>query len=518
MKRLLVPLLFVCGLPAAPPARPPRQPKLVLAIVVDQFRYDYLTRFRKDYTAGFARMLDRGAVFTDAHYIHVPTVTAVGHSTFLSGAPPSLSGIIANDWFDRETGKRVTSVSDPAVKLLGGSPGRGASSPRRLLVSTLGDELKMSGKASKVIGISIKDRSAILPAGRMADAAYWYDDAANTWVSSTWYFEDLPQWVKDLNTGRPAAKFAGVAWKPFAGAPDAPPFCIFGTDPCKTIENTPFGNEILEEFAERAIASERLGQHSATDLLAVSFSANDYVGHRTGPDSPEVRDISIRTDRTLGKLLDFVDARLGPGNTLVILTADHGVAPIPEVNQARKMPGGWLSSRELSQVLLDALTKKYGPGSWLAPGLGSWGIYLNLELIHEKKLEEADVERTGAEALRAVPHILRVYTRTQLLSGQLPNDDVSRGVRIGFFAQRSANLFLVGEPYYVFGEPGVRTSHGSPFNYDTHVPVIFMGPRIKPGNYHAKIAVNDIAPTLATILGVESPSGSIGRVLTELLQ
>src|SRR5258706_2723491 len=202
MKRLPVVFLALTFLSAQPPTL--QKPKLLLAVVVDQFRYDYLLRFRADYKAGFARILEHGAVFTDAHHQHLPTVTAVGHAAFLSGAPPSMSGIVANEWYDRETGKQITSVSDSNTQLLGGKPGTTGASPRRLIVSTIGDELKMSGKGVKVIGISIKDRSAILPVGHMADAAYWFDDATGNWVSSTYYFKDLPQWVKDYNKSRPA--------------------------------------------------------------------------------------------------------------------------------------------------------------------------------------------------------------------------------------------------------------------------------------------------------------------------
>ena len=337
-----------------------RKPKLILAIVIDQFRYDYLLRFRADYHAGLARLLDKGAVFTDAHYLHAATVTAVGHSTFLTGATPSISGIIANEWYDRASGQTVTSVSDPETKLVGGTPGRTGSSPRRLLVSTVGDELKIQRPESKVIGVSIKDRSAILPAGHQADGAYWYDDNAKAWVTSSYYRDELPDWAKKLNNEHPSMRYVGAKWLPFDAKDDsAKPFCsmVSGTEVrfCASIEATPWGNDMIEEFAERAIAGENLGQHATTDVLAVSFSSNDYVGHAMGPDDPAVRDISIRTDQLLGKLFDAVERRVGAGNMLVVLTADHGVAPVPEVNQARHMPGGRLNGIQLAQKITDAL-------------------------------------------------------------------------------------------------------------------------------------------------------------------
>ncbi len=513
LARLLLTFLVAAALlPAAPP-------KLVLAIVIDQFRYDYLLRFRADYHSGLARMLDNGAVFTDAHYLHAATVTAVGHGTFLTGATPSISGIIANEWYDRESGQTVTSVSDPATKLVGGNTDRAGSSPRRLLVSTVGDELKIQRGESRVIGISITDRSAILPAGHMADGAYWYDDHANAWVTSSYYRGELPDWAKKLNQEQPAARYAGAKWLPFDAKGDsAKPFCSMTKDTgvrfCGSIEATPWGNEMIEEFAERALEGENLGHHASTDVLAVSFSSNDYVGHAVGPDDPAVRDISIRTDRLLGKLFDAIDGRIGAGNTLVILTADHGVAPVPEVNQARKMPGGRLNGGELTAKITDALAKRFGPGKWLLASSGGM-LYFNQDLIRAQKLDPAEVELVAAEAGLEQHHIARVYTRSQLVDGAVQHDEISRAFSVGFFGQRSGDLFVLQEPYYLFEATG--TSHGTPYDYDNHVPVIFLGPGIKPGKYSTRIAVNDIAPTLAEILKVEQPSGSIGRILSEIL-
>ena len=268
-------------------AAEPKKPKLIVAVVVDQFRYDYLLRFRKDYTSGFKTLLERGAVFDDAHYIHFPTVTAVGHSTFLSGATPAISGIVSNEWYERETAIRVSSVSDPKTELVGAGRKAEGSSPRRMLVSTVGDEIKMSGQTSKVIGVSIKDRAAILPAGHMADGAYWFDDKSKHWVTSTYYSEKLPVWVEKINAGKPAARADNAQWVPFDG--QGKPFCTTGAPTaavpaCRSFEATPWGNEVIEEFAEQALLAEKMGKHEGTDLLAVSFSANDYVGHAMGPD------------------------------------------------------------------------------------------------------------------------------------------------------------------------------------------------------------------------------------------
>jgi predicted AlkP superfamily pyrophosphatase or phosphodiesterase len=516
--RQLLCLLTVLGCLIAAPAGAPRKPKLVLAIVIDQFRYDYLLRFRDGYHAGLDRLLTQGAVFTDAHYPQAATVTAVGHSTFMTGATPSASGIIANEWFDRESGKSVTSVSDPETLLVGGLGERTSASPRGMLVSTVGDELKMSGSDSRVISISIKDRSAVLPGGHMADGAYWYEPDFNAWVTSTYYRETLPEWVNEINREKQYRRYLGTNWLPLDAKPGAPPFCtmVAGGDIryCGALEASPAGNEMIEEFAERAIDGENLGRHAGTDILAVSFSSNDYVGHAVGPDDPAIRDISIRTDILIGKLLDKLEERAGVGNVLVVLTADHGVAPVPEVNQARRMPGGRLSEARLTRRIRDALAKQFGPGDWLMPGPIAMP-YLNLKLIDSHTLDRAEVERVAADAARGEPHIARVYTRAQLLKGEVQQDAISRAFSVGFFAPRSGDLFILPEPYYLFEATG--TGHGTPYDYDNHVPVIFLGPGIKPGTYAARIAATDIAPTLAAILGIETPTSSVGRVLTEIL-
>ena len=518
--RVILSVLITSALWAAP-QQTPRKPRLVLAIIIDQFRYDYLLRFRGEYHSGLARLLDRGAVFTDAHYLHAATVTAVGHSTFLSGAPPSSSGIVGNEWYDRAVGANVTSVSDPTTKLVGGIPGAPGSSPRRMLVSTVPDEVKMQGGDSKTIGISIKDRSAILPAGHMADAAYWYDNDSSNWVTSSYYRPELPEWVKKVNSEHPYRRFIGAQWLPFDAKDDsAKPFCtmVAGTEIryCGSLEATPWGNEMIEEMAERAIAAESLGRHAGVDVLTVSFSSNDYVGHAVGPDSPAVRDISIRTDRLLGKLFEFVDQLAGAGNTLVVLSADHGVAPVPEVNQKRNMPGGRLDKTEVFAKISDALVKRFGPGAWIVPSSPANMPYLNLKLVTSLKLNLADVERVAATAAAGIDHIARVYTAQDLATGAVQQDAISRAFTLSFFGPRAGDLFLLQEPYYLFDATG--TSHGTPYAYDTHVPVLFFGPGIKAGTYSSAIVVNDIAPTLAALLGVAEPSGSIGRVLNEIFQ
>jgi predicted AlkP superfamily pyrophosphatase or phosphodiesterase len=497
---------------AKPAAAAPARPKLLLMIAVDQFRYDYLTRFRKDYNAGLAQLLTQGAVFTNANYEHSPTVTAIGHATMLTGASPVMSGIVGNDWYEKETGKVTTSVEDHATELLG-ADGVGAS-PKRLLVSTVADEIKMAGRGeSKTIGVSLKDRSAILLPGRMADGAYWFSNEEGKWVTSTWYMKALPKWVADHNASRPADQYLGKPWIPAWGKealhklPSTPDTMFYSN-----VEKSPFGNEILEAFAELAIEHEKLGQHEGTDVLTISFSSNDKVGHAYGPDSPEARDLSINTDRMLGKLFAYLDRKVGMKNVLVALTADHGIPPKPELNVARKMPGGRLKDKEFTEVLEKALEAKFGPGKWSVGKKGEL-IYLNPALLEQHGAER--VREAAAEVVRNIPHVLRVYTKDQFLRGQTGQDKASVRSANGYHPTRGADVVAVLEPYWMFGSD--TTSHGAPFGYDTHVPLLLMGPGVKAGRYHGAAAVNDIAPTLATILEVEVPAGSMGRVLSEAL-
>jgi predicted AlkP superfamily pyrophosphatase or phosphodiesterase len=502
-KILLCALAAVCLAGAAP-----KKPKLLLTIVVDQFRYDYLTRFRSEYKGGLARLLTKGAVFTNARYIHVPAITAVGHSTILSGATPSISGIVANDWYDRDEGTHVTSVSDAKTQLLGGKAAAG-SSPRRLLVSTIGDELKMAeGGKPRVYGISLKDRAAILPAGHMADGAFWFDTQSGNFVTSSFYYKDLPGWVKEFNSPRPADKYRGMTWLGHKMPEDR--VRLF-----TELEATPFGNELIEAFAERTMDAAQLGTREFTDVLAVSFSSNDYVGHRYGPDSREVHEIALETDRLLEKLFQAVERQVGADNYLVVFTADHGVAPVPEVNVARKMPGGRIDPAAIKTAVQNAMVKKYGGGDWVA-GSSDFGVYLNPGLIKNLNLNLAEAQTEAARAIQALPHILRVYTQQQMAQGGSLDDAVSQKVANGFNLRRGPDVEFITDAYWVVAA-GTGTGHGSPYSYDTHVPVIFMGTGIRAGQYNESVAVNDIAPTLATLLEIETPSGSVGRVLTEIL-
>ncbi len=504
-------VLASASLHAQPSLLDAERPALVLAIVVDQMRYDYLTRFGAEFDGGLERLVNEGAVFTSGNYGAAPTVTAIGHSTILSGATPSVSGIADNTWYERSEGKNVQSITDETVTPLGGGTG---ASPKRLLVSTIGDELKIAGKGGKTFGVSLKDRSAILPVGRGADGAFWFDSQSGNFVSSTYYFPALPAWAEAFNAGKPADVFAGQEWMG-AVMPDA------GPDLYGAVDTTPFADQLVLDFALQLMDAENLGTDAQTDLLSVSFSAMDYLGHGSGPDTPQMREMVLSIDDKVGALLAAAEARAGRGKVLVVFTADHGVAPVPEENVAKHLPGGRYSVADERSAVEAALGAAFGAGTYIE-GSSALGLYLHRAPVAGKDIDPAAMQRVAADALRHMPHVARVYTRADLESGLLGTGDrIDQLVRNGFNAQHSGDVIVIHEPNWLGGGggPGGGTTHGSPYPYDTHVPMIFWGPEalVKPGLYHDAAAVHDIAPTLATMLGIAQPSGSMGRVLDEIL-
>lgn len=518
--------------------------RLVVGIAIDQFRYDYLTRFEDQFgEGGFKRLLNGGANFTNANYIHTPTFTACGHATFMSGATPAMNGIIANEWYDRETGKVVTSVSDNKTKLLGGNPGASGSSPHRLIGSTLGDEMKRTtiglSAGAKVIGISHKDRSAILPAGKRPDGAYWFSLDNGNFISSDYYFPDLPEWVKRFNREQHCNNYFGAKWErllpaaaynrslPDDAAGENSPFgnvfphVITGgkekleKEFYEDFGTTPFANDYLLDFAKATIENERLGADEVTDLLTISFSANDLVGHKFGPFSQEVQDITLRTDRTIAALLKFLDQKVGAGQWVAALTADHGVAPIPE--QTQKLGyGGRVSSKQITDAIEMALDKQFGEEKWLL-SFTYGNAYLDEAVVARRKITVEEAERVASQAVMKIPGVAECFTHTQLLSGRLPANAIAQSVAHGFFASRNGNLIVIPRPFYLLASTDA-TTHGSPYSYDTHVPVILYGAGITAGSYAHAISPADIAPTLAALLKIEPPSNNVGRILTEAIK
>jgi hypothetical protein len=351
----------------------------------------------------------------------------------------------------------------------------------------------------------------------MADGAYWFDTNTGNFVSSTFYFPALPAWAEKFNSSRAVDQWAGKVWA--NPKPGSKPFATLGKAGEKayynTLDRTPYHNDLLVMFAQAAVEGEGMGQDDIPDVLTISFSANDRVGHSVGPDSDEMHDMTLQTDKTIARLFEYFDKKIGAGNWVLVMTADHGVAPLPEVMQQRKMPGGRIPERIVLNTINAALSAKFGDAQYVI-GRSGPAPYFDYDVIDSKKLNHEEVENAAAAAVRTIPHIYRVYTRTQLRFGSVLDDFVDHRVRNGYNSERGSDLFIVSEPYYLFEASG--TSHGTPYNYDSHVPVIFLGSGVKPGKYHSKVAVNDVAPTLATLLEVETPSGAAGRVLSEMLQ
>ncbi len=535
------------------PLRAAAPPDLVVVISLDQFRHDYLERFRPFFSpGGFNLLLEHGANFADCHFQHSITKTAPGHAVMLTGVHANLNGIIANDWIDRGSFERVSCVGDPAEQIVGLPPPTAARlpgyldpylgrSPRNLLVTTVGDTLKLDrGGRPKVIGISNKDRAAILMSGKLADAAYFME--AGHMVTSTYYMKQLPAWVKAWNDADKARAYFGQTWDrvlPAAdyaiqGADDAPgefdgaglgrsfPKKITGGDDTptpnfyETIFRTPFSSELLADFACAVVENEQLGRRGVTDLLCVSFSATDYIGHDYGPDSHEVMDNVIRTDRILEKFFQFLDAKVGLQHCTIILTADHGTAPLPEhvteLSQGR-IPAGRIDLKQMLVTLEAALDRKFGPraghGGWLVTD-DAWLLVLP-DALKEKNLTSAAVQTVVRDTLLTLDFVEVAYTREQLEAGEVRGELGQRAL-LSFNRERSGDVFYQAKPYFVNKEK-YGTNHGTPYDYDTHVPLLWYGVGVKPGLYSARVGMDDLAPTLAHLLALPAPPLSNGHVL-----
>ncbi|MEW6130986.1 MAG: alkaline phosphatase family protein [Acidobacteriota bacterium] len=517
------------------------KPKLVLVIVVDQFRYDFLERFAdllgRD---GFRRLIEGGAFFTNANYDYVPTYTAPGHASIFTGSVPAQNGIVGNNWFDRETGKNRVMVSDlnaRSVTMKGISETPGSFSPRVLIGTTIGDQIRLSNNfKSKVIAVSQKDRSAILPGGQKPNGAFWYQASDGTFITSDYYASELPAWVKAFNTNTRPDKYFNMKWElsakpeiysraqsqnlPIQKSPlgDKFPYAMNAGEAKPTgkfysaFEYSPYASEHLAEFAEAAIDAEKLGEDEYPDLLSVSFSSPDLIGHAFGPDSREIVDTYIRLDQTIAGLLNFIDRKVGLANTVIAVTGDHGVCPVPEYAKSVGFDADRIPGTRLIETVNKALTKKFGEGKWVQAFVNDQ-LYLDPKVIAQYKADASEVERSAGEAAITVPGVVNFFTRTQITEGDLPTTPIGRRVMNGFNRKRSGDVWIIAKPFYFFMEGTLPTTHGSPYNYDTHVPIIFWGKSVQKGRFSIDCAPSDIAPTLASILGVEMPSNRVGRVL-----
>jgi predicted AlkP superfamily pyrophosphatase or phosphodiesterase len=541
-------LLVNPGRPA-PPRPGEETPRLAVLVVFDQMRADYLTRWEKYFSKeGLGRLQHEGAWFQNCHYPYAYTVTAAGHASLVTGCTPHKHGVIANSWYDRAAGAEVNSVRtdqfrpvpDPNTPV----PLPGAAPVRRLAPS-VGEALLGPPPRGKVVSLSIKDRAAALLAALRASICCWFSTNAGTFVSSTYYGDRLPNWVSEFNRARPQDRWFGRDWQRFrpdldydrlAGPDDVPaegpgikegrtfPHPLSGgADKIsrayyEALTYSPFGNDLLLELALRAIDAEKVGQGSAPDLLCLSFSCNDLIGHTWGPDSQEVFDVTLRSDRIIQRLLEHLDARVGKGRYLLVLSADHGVAPLPELARARgekagRVPPELLSTR--AEAFLNETFNPNGPKLPFIEAVSGLMIYLNRGTLREQKLEQAKVEAALAGWLARQPGVRAAYTNSQLGGGPLKDDPIGESVRQSYYPGRSGDISVVLEPYHLLSGPitsprldTYRASHGTPYDYDTHVPLLVYGPGIRPGVRAERVTPLAAAAILARGLGVRPPAAA----------
>ncbi|MBC7920075.1 MAG: alkaline phosphatase family protein [Ferruginibacter sp.] len=520
--------------PVAPAAVP--RPKLVVGIMVDQMRYDFLYRYWDKYgTGGFKRLVREGYSCENTHYDYVPTYTGPGHAAVYTGTGPATNGIIGNEWFVRQTGKSTYVTDDSTVATVGSASQAGVMSPRNLLSSTVTDELRLSNnRQSKVIGVCLKDRGCILPAGHLANAAYWYDGATGNWITSTYYMSDLPPWLKAFNDRKLSDQYLSKPWTTLL-PPDQYPESLADNQPFELlyagetqsvfphnlpkiketsdydlVRRTPFGNTLTRELAVETIRQEQMGKGKVTDFLALSFSSTDYVGHQFGPHSIESEDTYLRLDQDLAKLLTFLDGWLGKDQVLVFLTADHGVANVPAHLKEMRIPAGIFDARQAVSGVKGFLNEAYGKGDWVAD-YGNGQVYLNRPFIQSKNVSLAEVQRKTADYVAQLAGVAFAVTATELpgLSAQNP---FYRRLQNGYHRARSGDVLLVLEPAWFDGDPASKggTTHGSGYGYDTHVPLLWYGWTIAPGSTVAPTSIADIAPTVSGLLKIMEPNGSTG--------
>lgn len=517
-------------------------PKLVVGIVVDQMRNDYLYRFADKYgDGGFKRMLKDGFECRNTNYNYVPTYTGPGHAAIYSGTTPYYNGIIANDWYDAKTGKMMYVTEDQSVKSVGTTSKAGIMSPKNLLATTMTDELMLSNnRQSKVVGVCIKDRGSILPAGHIPTAAYWFDDETGNFVTSTYYTEELPIWVTKFNSSKKVDSYLSKSWetlfniksytvglpnggdyrKAFKGAeknafPHNLP-ALREKNGTGLIRSTPFGNSLTVDFAIEALQNEKMGQGKYTDFLAVSFSSTDYVGHQFGINSIEVQDTYARLDKDLERLFAYLDKNVGMDNVLVFLTSDHGAAQNPQQMMDMGIPAGVLDTDKIASTLSDKISEKFGAGKWVSKYYNQQ-FWLNDSLIDSKKLNRNDIVEEVLPFLRKMDGVQAVYN-TSTADWKASNEHTEKMLN-GLSPVRSGHIALLLQPNWFGGSYAAKagTTHGSNYTYDTHVPLVWMGWKIKSGSTAQPFNITDIASTVCDMLHISTTNASMGTPMTDLI-
>jgi predicted AlkP superfamily pyrophosphatase or phosphodiesterase len=520
-----------------------KKPKLVVGIVIDQMRYDYLTRYAERYGEdGFNRILKNGFSLENAHYNFMPTYTAPGHASIFTGTTPSSHGIISNNWYDKSLKKSIYCVSDTNYKTIGNTGTVGEKSPKRMLTTTISDQLHLAqNMQGKTIGVSIKDRAAILSAGHSANAAYWYDAGAkNQWITSSYYLEKLPNWVKKFNEQNKANSYLNDTWntlydiKTYAqsraddnlfeknlNGQEKP---VFPKDLKKLrndngdfdlIKTVPAGNTLTVDFAKAAIKGEKLGKTAFTDFLTVSFSATDYIGHRYGVAAVETEDTYLRLDKDLATFFNFLDAEVGKGNYTLFLTADHAAVHVPSYLKSLKIPAHYLDIQGFKNYI-SVITQKYFNSKALIENISNYQIFLDKEKIESLGLDKNTVAQKLADEVVNFDNIYKAFSARTLQTTNF-TDGIMNSLQNGYNQKFSGDVLMIPYPATLInGAKG--TSHGSGYSYDTHVPLIFYGYGIKKGKSLKKYDITDIAPTIANLLKIEAPNGTSGKIIEEVLK
>ena len=519
----------------------PGRPRLVVGIVIDQMRYDYISRYNNKFSEnGFKKLIKQGFNCKNTNYNYSPTYTGPGHASIYTGTTPAFHGIVGNDWFVRNTNRLTYVTDDPTVRTVGvGSEKAGKMSPRNLLASTIGDELRLySNLKSKVISIALKDRAAILPGGHLSTGSYWFDSGSGNFISSTFFMKELPQWVNDFNAQHLAGKYLSKPWNTLLpvgqyteSASDDNPYeglypgetkpvfphnlpAMYSKNDYGIIRSTPFGNSITKDIALAALKGENLGKGDFTDLLAISFSATDYVGHKMGPQSVEIEDPYLRLDRDIAEILNYLDKNYGKDNVLLFLTADHAAAYVPAQLMDNQMNAGYFDSKTYLDFLKGYLSKKYGDSTLVSFAINN-ELYLNHAAIGQKNLQLKEVEEEIASFSVTYNGIANAYTGYQL-NGEVLKSKSATLIQNGFNIKRSGDVALMLEPAWLEEAIPTGTTHGSTYAYDTQVPLLWYGWKIQPGYSSEAVDITDIAPTVASLLNIMPPNACIGKPIVKI--
>jgi predicted AlkP superfamily pyrophosphatase or phosphodiesterase len=516
--------------------------KLVVGIVIDQMRFDYLYKFRNEFgNNGFNRLINEGTNFTYAHINYVPTYTGPGHASIYTGTVPFYHGIVANDWFEERFPNQIYCTQDSTVKGLGYDGREGRMSPRRLLTTTITDQLKLATNfKSKIIAVSLKDRAAILPGGHTADAAYWYENETGKFITSSYYMNQLPKWVEDFNNKKLPEHYLSQTWelsKPFKeynifSSEDSPdkfdihkdnnfkfPHKFDNTSSIYKFEifrYTPFGNQIIVDFVKAILQNENLGKNNQTDFLAISFSSTDYIGHEFGPNSLEVMDTYLKLDKQLEEIISLLDIQVGKGNYLLFLTSDHGVAESTEYLQSKKIHGANLNPKIIMDSLKNFSKRKFSLDGIIRKLLNQQ-IFLNESKIESLGLKISEVESELTKYLYLTFREIYLIQSRESLEKIIAGRNTDNLILNGFYARRCGNLFIQLLPGFQFNNGGDATTHAAIYNYDTHIPLIFYGWNIPHTEINTPVYIEDIAPTIANLLHIQEPNGCIGKPLINII-